>query len=63
MSVQRVEESKALGMELGLRKCVVANMSRGRLQKRGDLVLETGDTILELDDESSYRYLGIQQLI
>ena len=63
-SVQKVEQvSTALGMELRLKKCAEANMSKGQIQGRGDLVLYTGDTILELNDDNSYGYLGIQQLI
>ena len=60
-SVRKVEEiTVALGMELGLRKCATVHMSK---QGRGDLTLNSGAEILELDDQSSYRYLGIQQLI
>ena len=62
--VRKVEEvTVALGMELGLRKCATVNMSKGRLQGRGDLTLNSGAEILELNDKSSFRYLGIQQLI
>ena len=62
-SVRKVEEiTVALGMELGLRKCATVHMSKGRLQGRGDLTLNSCAEILELDDQSSYRYLGIQQL-
>ena len=58
LAVQLVEDvSKALGMELGTRKCAVIHMSKGRLQERGDLTLASRTTILELsDDYSSYRY-------
>ena len=63
-AVQKVEEvAVALGMELWLRKCATVNMNKGWLQGRGDLTLNSGAEILELDDQSSYRYLGVQQLI
>ena len=53
--------SRALGMELGLRKCAVAHMVQGTEVKRGGKGLKSGEEIRELEEGGTYRYLGTQQ--
>ena len=48
--MQAVEEvSAAIGMVLGIRKCAVAHMVRGRLVEKGPPRLQTGESIPEID--------------
>ena len=55
--------SKAVGMELGLRKCAVANILRGKLQEGGALALSDDRTVPAASKDDSYSYLGIEQVI
>ena len=60
--VNMVEEvSGAMGMELGLRKCTVAHLIRGRKVMDGGLKMETGKEIKELEEGEVYCYLGVAQ--
>ena len=53
--------SKAIGMELGLRKCAVAHMSQRQIEAENYLLSE-GRVIGSLTRENVYRYLGIEQM-
>ena len=55
--------SKAVGMELGLRKCAVANILRGKLQEGGALALSDDRTVPTANNDDPYSYLGIEQVI
>ena len=57
------EVSGALGMSLGLRKCCVAHMRKGKVVKRGSLRLRSGAAVEEIPSDGVYRYLGIAQTI
>ena len=50
--------SKDIGMELGVKKCGVAVMKRGKLSNTDGVVLPNGETIKEVEKDG-YRYLGI----
>ena len=55
--------SKAVGMELGLQKCAVANILKGRLQEGGALALSEDRTVPTASKDDPYRYLGVEQVI
>ena len=55
--------SKAVGMELGLRKCAVANILKGKLQEGGVLALSEDRTVPAASKGDPYRYLGKKQVI
>ena len=48
-------------MELGLRKCVVAHMTKGSMEMKGCIALRLGTEIHELEEGGAYRYLGVEQ--
>ncbi|XP_065891739.1 uncharacterized protein [Dysidea avara] len=56
------EGSKAVGMSLGLRKCGVAHMEKGKRKFIGHLTLDGERQIQEVKQGGSYRYLGIAQV-
>ena len=61
--VSVVEEvSGPMGMELGLRKCAVAHMIRGKKVMDGEIKMESGKEISELEEGEVYRYLGVAQM-
>ena len=53
--------STAVGMTLGAGKCAVAHLRAGRLRQKGGVEFQ-GDDIEEISG-STYRYLGIEQMI
>ena len=55
--------SKAVGMELGLRKCAVASILRVKLQEGGALALSDDRTVPAASKDDPYSYLGIEQVI
>ena len=55
--------SKAVGMELGLQKCAVANILKGKLQEGGALALSEDRTVRATSKGDPYRYLGMEQVI
>ena len=57
------EFTKDIGMELGLSKCGVIHMSRGRYASLGGIILKSGGVIQELQENEHYKYLGIEELI
>ena len=54
--------STAVGMELGLRKCAVAHMQRGKLVESEDFLLDEDRVITSVTEGQTYRYLGIEQV-
>ena len=53
--------SDDIKMEFGLDKCAKATFKRGRLTKTTDLHLDVNTVIEELDQESTYKYLGVNE--
>ena len=54
--------STDIGMELGLGKCKVVNLVRGKYVKLGGVLLESGGLIAELEEDEIYKYLGVEEL-
>ena len=54
--------SNDIGMEFGLSKCQCINMVNGRYKKTGDIVLQSGGVMTEVDENGQYKYLGIEEL-
>ena len=54
--------SHAVCMELGLRKCAVAHIKRGKYASGADYLLPEDRKIERVSWEGTYRYLGIEQL-
>ena len=50
-------------MELGLNKCAVIHIKKGKYAKMGGVILKSGGIIKELQDNESYKYLGIEELV
>ncbi len=53
--------SRAMGMELGLKKCAVGHMVRGSAVMARGIPLEMEKEICELEEGGVYRYLGVAQ--
>ena len=54
--------SRAVGMELGLRKCAVAHVENGRYVSGENYLLPEKRTIERVPQGGAYKYLGIEQL-
>ena len=54
--------SRAIGMKLGLRKCAVAHIERGKLVKGEDYLLDEERRIEGVPTGGTYKYLGIEQV-
>ena len=54
--------SRAVGMELGLRKCAVAHVKGGKLVGGEDFLLDEESKVEQVARGGTYRYLGIEQL-
>ena len=52
--------SDNIGMTFGLDKCAKATFIRGKLKSTSSIVLDIGKKIKELDQEETYKYLGIE---
>ena len=50
-----------IGMEFGISKCAVLSMKRGKKSVAKHIVLPTGESMIEPDDDG-YKYLGILEL-
>ena len=48
-------------MEFGLDKCAKATFKRGKLTETSDLQLDIDTCIKELDQEDTYKYLGVDE--
>ena len=53
--------SDDIRMEFGLAKCATATFQRGKLTETTDLVLDNNTAIRELDQDSTYKYLGVNE--
>ena len=53
--------SQAVGMELGLKKCGMAHVRRGKLVDGGPAALDDGREIPAVNKGNPYKYLGIEQ--
>ncbi len=54
-SLCEVEESStAVGMIFGLQKCAVVHATKGKVRKKGAVLLPSGEAIEELDGGNSY---------
>ena len=54
--------SSDIGMKLGLKKCKIINLKRGRYACVGGVVLRCGGVIEELGQGEVYKYLGVEEL-
>ena len=54
--------SNDIGMEFGLSKCKCVNIVGGKHQKVGSIKLQSGGIMEELNEDESYKYLGIEEL-
>ena len=54
--------STDIGMSLGLNKCKVVNMRKGKLVELGGIQLVSGGVIAELKSDEVYKYLGVEEL-
>ncbi len=54
--------SQAVGMQLGLTKCAVAHLSKGRVKDGGEVILPDGRQVLDARKGNPYKYLGIEQV-
>ena len=53
--------SNDIKMEFGLDKCAKATFKRGKLTETSDLQLDIDTCIKELDQEDTYKYLGVDE--
>lgn len=53
--------SDDIGMEFGLSKCAKATFKKGKLKKTKNVVLDDDSVIKELDQEGTYKYLGVNE--
>ena len=54
--------SDDIGMEFGLSKCAKATFKKGKLEQTKNVVLDDDSVIKELDQEGTYKYLGVNVL-
>ena len=53
--------SKAIGMEFGLDKCAKCTIKKGKKIKSPDKEIEEGKFIIDLESDTTYTYLGIEE--
>ena len=53
--------SDEIGMEFGLDKCAKATFKHGKMVKSTNIVLNDNTVIKELDQENTYKYLGVNE--
>ena len=53
--------SDDIRMEFGLAKCAKATFKRGKLRKTANIQLDVGTTIQDLEQESTEKYLGVNE--
>jgi hypothetical protein len=60
--IQRIKiYSEDINMEFGLEKCTKFTFKRGKLTHFQNLVIDTNREIQELEQEKTYKYLGIEE--
>ena len=52
-----------IGMELGLNKCAVVHIRKGKYEKLEGVTFKSGGIIQELQNDDCYKYLGIEELV
>ena len=57
------EFTRDIGMEMGLNKCAVIHIKKGKHEKLGGITLKSGGVIQELQDGECYKYLGVDELV
>ena len=57
------EFTQDIGMEMGLSKCGVIHIQKGKYASLGSITLQSGGIIQELGEEEVYKYLGIEELV
>ena len=50
-------------MELGLSKCSVIHIQKGKFANLGGVTLRSGGIIQQLKEDEGYKYLGIEELV
>ncbi|XP_044745135.1 uncharacterized protein LOC123306999 [Coccinella septempunctata] len=55
--------TQTIKMEMGLDKCAVIHVKRGKLTRRGEMFVRDELAIKELGPDETYKYLGIQQAL
>ena len=53
--------SDDIGMQFGLDKCAKVTFIKGKIVKTENITLDVSTTIRELEQEGTYKYLGIQE--
>ena len=53
--------SRDIGMDFGLDKCAKCTMKKGKKTSSENFQLENGTSIADLSEDSSYKYLGIEE--
>jgi hypothetical protein len=53
--------SSDIGMEFGLEKCAKCILEKGRVKTIENIGMEDDDRIKDLEEDSSYKYLGIEE--
>ena len=53
--------SDDIRMDFGLDKCAKATFKRGKLAKTENIELDVGTTIQDLEQEGTYKYLGVNE--
>ena len=57
------EFTQDIGMEMGLNKCGVIHIQKGKYARLGSITLKSGGVIKELCEDEVYKYLGIEELV
>lgn len=55
--------SESIIMEMGVEKCAVLEVRRGKIQESKGVTLMNNITITVLKKDESYKYLGIKQVL
>ena len=50
-----------IGMSFELEKCVKISIVRGIVKNRDNIVLSSGEEIRELNNQTFYKYLGVEE--
>ncbi|XP_044755067.1 uncharacterized protein LOC123314020 [Coccinella septempunctata] len=58
-----ISYTKDIRMEMGLDKCAIIHVKRGKLAQGGEIFVENDLAIQELSQGETYKYLGIQQAL
>ena len=53
--------SNDIGMSFGLEKCAKISIIRGKVKNRDNIILSSGEEIRELNNQTFYKYLGVEE--